>query len=79
MSLDIENDTISYKKGEKGEESKIRLIFSLIVLSFAITVFLILSPLLVMIDLYNYVRFRRINRIKENEKVRRKKKEIKED
>jgi len=34
MSLDIENDTISYKKGEKGEESKIRLIFSLIVLSF---------------------------------------------
>jgi len=78
MSLDIENDTISYKKEEKGEESKIRLIFSLIVLSFVITVFLLLSPLLAMIDLYNYVRFRRISRIKENEKVRRKKEDKKE-
>ena len=71
MSLDIENDTISYKKEEKEKESIFRTTGIIFIVFLITIVFLILSPLLAIIDLYNYVRFRRINRIKENEKIRR--------
>ena len=79
MSLDIENDTISYKKEEEQKENKLKIIIDLFLLFLLIITFLLLSPFLAMIDLFNYVKYRKINRIKENEKVRRKKEDKKEE